>query len=126
MGCGKGKNGQTLRQIFFHPSSQLGRGGGMRGDNFLEPSLSTGQIGAIENAANGLGNFGALIQARDISLGILLEMILAALPGHGGKHGLAGGAQAGMVIADQQHAVRIRFAASSEGAPMHLGQLRAT
>jgi len=37
-----------------------------------------------------------------ISLGILLEMKLAALPGHGGEHRRAGGAQPGLVIADQQ------------------------
>ena len=78
----------------------------MSGDDFLEPGLSAGQIGAVENAANGLGDFGALVQARDIGLGILLEMKLATLPRHGGEHGGTGGAQSGMVIADQQqHAV---------------------
>ena len=99
---GKGEDGQTLREIFLHPVGQPGRGGGVSGNDFLEPGLGAGQVGAVENAANGLGNFGALIQARDISLGILLEMELAALPRHGGEHGGASGAQAGMVIADQQ------------------------
>ena len=43
-----------------------------------------------------------MVQARDISLGVLLEVELAALPGHGGKDGFAGGAQAGVVVADDE------------------------
>ncbi len=79
----------------------------MSGDDFLEPRLGAEAVRAIEHRANGLRYAGALIQARDISLGILLEMELAALPGHGGEHGGACGAQPGMVVADQQqHSVQ--------------------
>ena len=50
-------------------------------------------------------------------------MELAALPGHGGEDGGAGGAQAGVVIADRQlDAVQAALLqAAEEGAPMDLG-----
>jgi hypothetical protein len=49
-----------------------------------------------------LGDGGPLIQARDVSLGILLEMKLAALPGDAREDGLAGGPEAFVVITDEQ------------------------
>ena len=45
-------------------------------------------------AEEGAGDFGALIQTRDVSLSVLLEVELAALPGDGSKDGLDGGKSA--------------------------------
>ena len=89
----------------------------------LEPGFGGWAIGAVEDTADGLGDFGALIQARDIGLGVLLEMELAALPRHGGEDGGARGAQAGVVIADDElDAVQAALLqALEEGPPMHLG-----
>jgi len=49
-----------------------------------------------------LSDGGPLVQAGDIGLGILLEMELAALPRHRGKDGGTSGAQAGVVVADDE------------------------
>ena len=57
---------------------------------------------AIEDATDGAGDFGSLIQTRDVSLGVLLEVELAALPGDGAKDGLARRGHAGVIVADQQ------------------------
>jgi hypothetical protein len=45
---------------------------------------------------------GPLVEARDVGLGVLLEIELAALPRHGWKDRRAGGTEAGMVIADDR------------------------
>ena len=74
MGSGKGEGGQALREIFLHPSGQLGCAGRLSRHHCFESSFGAGAIGAIEDAADGLGDLGALIQARNISLGVFLEM----------------------------------------------------
>jgi hypothetical protein len=38
-------------------------------------------VGAKEDASDGLGGSGALVEARHVGLGVLLEVKLAALPG---------------------------------------------
>lgn len=50
--------------------------------------------------ANAFSHFLTYFEAGDIGLGVLLEMELAALPGDGGKDGLAGGSHARIVIAE--------------------------
>ncbi len=73
-------------------------------------------------ACVGHGDGGALIQSRHMRLSILLEMKLAALPGHGGEDGGAGGPQAGMVIADEEkHTMQATLLQRAQkGAPMNL------
>ena len=74
-------------------------------------------------ASKTLGHFGALVQSWDVSLGVLLELELAALPGHGAKDGFAGGGQARMIIADNEGdaAQAALDEALEEGAPMGFG-----
>ena len=100
--AGKAKTVKPCGQIFLHPGGEFGSGLGIGGDDFLEAGFGAGRSGQSKTLRMACGDGGALIQARDIGLGVLLEMELAALPGHGGEDGGAGGAQAGMVIADDE------------------------
>ena len=56
-------------------------------------------------------------------MGVLLEVELAALPGHGGKDGPAGGGEAGVVIADEEleASQAALLEALEEFAPMDFG-----
>jgi hypothetical protein len=60
-------------------------GAGVAGDDLFEAALCGGEIRAEEDAAHGFGDSGPLVEARDVGLGVLLEMELAALPGDGGE-----------------------------------------
>jgi hypothetical protein len=121
--AGKGEGGQALRQVFLHPDGEFGGGGGVFGDDPLETGLGGEAIRTIEDGADGLRDGGALIQPRHVSLGVLLEVKLAALPGDAWEHGLAGGPQAFVVITDEQQGGREAplLQAGEKGAPMDLG-----
>ena len=99
---GEGEDGEALRQVFFQPSGQFGGAFGVEGDDFLEPLLGRRASGAVEDTAEVPGDLGALLEARDAGLSVLLAVELAALPGDGAKDGFACGGQAGMVVADDE------------------------
>ena len=101
-GWRQGEDGKALGQVGFHPGGEFGSAGGIEGHDFLEAAFGGWTIGAVEHTANGLGDGDPLVQAGDIGLGILLEMELAALPRHGRKDGGTSGAQAGVVVADDE------------------------
>lgn len=119
----QGEDRQALRQIFFHPGRQLGRALGVVGDEFFEALLGGGASWAVENAADGACDFGALVEARDVGLGILLEMELTTLPGHARKDGRASGFEADVIVTDEElDAVEAALdEALEKGAPMHFG-----
>ena len=119
----QGEDGEALGQAGFHPGGEFGSAGGIEGDDFLEASFSGWPIRAVEHTADGVGDGGALVQAGDIGLGILLEVELAALPRHGRKDRGARCAHAGMVIADHElDAVETALLqALEELAPMDFG-----
>ncbi len=73
------KMAQALGQVFLHPLGQLGRGGGIGGDHVLEAQFGAGTVRAVEDGAHGLGDGGALIQARDVSLDGAIDLRAAAL-----------------------------------------------
>ena len=102
VGGWEGEDAQAFRDGGFEPGGEFGGGGGVGGDEFLEAALGAGAVGAVEDAADVGGDLSAQFQARDVGLGVLLEMELAALPEHGGKDGAAGGGKAGVVIADEK------------------------
>ena len=56
----------------------------------------------IEDGADVSGNAGTHVDAGNVSLGVLLEMELAALPRDGGEDCGTGGSEAGMGIADDE------------------------
>ena len=78
----QGKDREAQRQVFLHPSGEFGRALGVVRDDLLESQVSGGAAGALKDAADGAGDFGPLLQPRDLGLGVLLEMELTALPGH--------------------------------------------
>ena len=123
VGGGEHEHREALRQIFLQPGRAFGRALGVVGDEFLEPLFGGGATGAVEDAAEGPGDLGALLQARDVSRGVLLEVELAALPGDGPEDGLARGGHAGMVVADDvgDAAEAALEEALEEGPPVHLG-----
>ena len=59
-------------------------------------------VGGKEDAADVGGDFCAQVEARDVGLGVLLEMELAVLPGDGWEDGAACGGEARMVVADEE------------------------
>ena len=65
-----------------------------------------GAVRGEEDAADVGGDFCAQLETRDVGLGVLLEVELAALPGDGGEDGAVGGGEAGMVIADEEQRPR--------------------
>ena len=120
MGGGQCEDREPLRQVFFEPGGEFGGALGIVGDDLLESLFGSGATGAFEDAADGAGDFGPLIQAWDISLGVLLEMKLAALPRDGAEDGFARGGHARVVIADDEGdaAQAALDEALEEGAPM--------
>ena len=119
----EGESGKALREVFLHPSGEFGSGGGVGGDDFFEAGLGGEPIRAIEHGADGVGDWGALVQARHIGLGVLLEMELAALPGDAREDRLAGGPETFVVITDEQAGgmEAALLEAGEKGAPMDLG-----
>lgn len=96
------ESGEPLGQIFFHPSGEFWGALGIKVDELLELVLGGGKVWAVEEAADGAGDLSALIQPRDMGLGILLEVELAALPRDGREDGGAGGFEADVVVADDE------------------------
>jgi hypothetical protein len=92
-------------------------------DDLFEPQFGGGTVGAVEDAAEGAGHFGPLIQAGDRGLGVLLEMELAALPGPGGKGGPAGRWESGVVVTNDagDDAKAALHEALERGAPVDFG-----
>ena len=123
MGDGQCEDGEALREIFFHPGRELGRAYGVMSDDFLEALLGGVSAGTFKDTADGATDFVSLIQARDVGLGVLLEVELAALPGNGTKDGPPRGGHAGMIVADDvgDAAQAALDEALEESAPMHFG-----
>ena len=121
--AGEGEGGKALGEVFFHPGGEFGSGGGVGGDDFFEAGLGGEAIRAIEDGADGVGEGGTLVQAGHIGLGVLLEVELAALPGDAREHRLAGGAEAFVVITDEQSGgmEAALLETGEKGAPMDLG-----
>lgn len=122
VGQWQGEDREAQRQVVLHPGGQFGRALGVVRDEFLEPQFGGGAAEALKDAADGPGDFGALIQSRDMGLGVLLEMELATLPGHGGKDRRAGGLETGVIVAgDVGNAAQAALQeALEEGAPVDL------
>lgn len=96
------ERGEPLGQVFFHPGGEFWGAFGIEVDELLELVLGGGKVWAVEEAADGAGDLSALIQPRDMGLGILLEVELAALPGDGWENGGACGFEADVVVADNE------------------------
>jgi hypothetical protein len=96
------EDGQALGKVGFHPGRQFASGGRVGGDDFLEAQVGGWAVRGVEDAADGLGDRGALVEFGHVGLGILLEIKLSALPRRSEKDGRAGGSQPVMVVADNE------------------------
>lgn len=117
------ENGEALGQVFFQPRSKLGSGVSILGEDFREALFCGGAAGALEDAADGACDIGALLEPGDVSLSVLLEMELAALPRDGTEDGFACSRHPWVVVADDEGnaAEAALNKALEEGAPVCLG-----
>ena len=102
MGGRHGEDGEALGKVFLHPDGEFGGGFGVGFGEGFETGLGCGEVGAVEEGADVLGDAGAHVEAWDEGLGVLLEVELAALPGDGGEDGGACGGKAGVGVADDE------------------------
>ena len=91
-----------MGKVFLHPSGEFWGGFGVGFGEGFETGLGGGEVGAVEEGADVLGDAGAHVEAWDEGLGVLLKVDLAALPGDGGENGGACGGKAGVGVADDE------------------------
>jgi len=117
----KAENRPSFREIGFHPVSQARSLGCVLLDGFSQPGFCGGSIGSGKDGADIVSHFAQHALSRYVSLRILLQMELAALPGNAAENGLTCGSQTGMGIADNQsHALEpTLYQALQEGSPVH-------
>jgi hypothetical protein len=78
---------EALGVILLHPGGKFGSGLGVGGDEMIEAGLSRGEIGAIEDGAYIGSQAASPFETGNVSLGVLLEVELATLPGNRGEDG---------------------------------------
>ena len=123
LGVGQVEDRKSLGQVLLGPQGEFGGLGLPSLERLAQESFGLGLVRRVEDGADAQGDGLALIQAGDVSLGILLQVELAVLPGHAGQGRPAGGLEAGMVVGDDQ-ADALQAApdqAVEEGTPMDLG-----
>ena len=86
MRIGQAKDGKALWQTDLRPYRQLRMAELPILERVVEQTLSLMGIWCVEDAADLAGHRLALIKASDIALRVLLQMKLAPLPRHTGKH----------------------------------------
>jgi len=120
LGVGQVEDRKSLGQVLLGPQGEFGGLGLPSLERLAQESFGLGLVRRVEDGADAQGDGLALIQAGDVSLGILLQVELAVLPGHAGQGRPAGGLEAGMVVGDDQ-ADALQAApdqAVEEGTPM--------
>ena len=96
MTSGKAEDRQSFREIAFHPVRQAS---GLRLiflDRLSQPGFCGGSIRCREDDADIIGHFTEHALSGYVSLRILLQMKLAALPGNATENSLTGRSQTGM------------------------------
>ncbi len=113
---------ETLGQVFLGPLGELGRFGSPSIERLTQEALGLRLVGGVEDRADAQRHGFALIKARHVGLRVLLQMELAALPGHAGQGGPSGGLEAGMIVGDDQldPLQAAPDQAVEEGTPVHL------
>ena len=122
MALGQVKDGKPLRQIFFRPGSQLRVADLPVLECGVEQALRLYGIAGVEDGAYLSGHRCALLQSADIALRVVLQVELAALPGHAGQQRFACGLQTGMVVTgDELDPTQAALnQAVEKGPPVHL------
>ena len=120
VGSGEGEDREAFGDVCFHPSGKFRCRLGVGLHQDFKAGLGGGEIRAVEDGTDIGCHAGAHVQTGDVSLGVLLEMELAALPRDGGEDGSTGGRESAMGIADDEgEAVKASgLKRGEEGAPV--------
>jgi hypothetical protein len=102
VGGREGEDSKALRDILLHPGGELWGRFGVEIHESFEAGLGGGEILRVEDGADVGGHAVAHVETWDISLSVLLEMELAALPRDRGENGSTGSGEATMGIADDE------------------------
>ena len=102
VGSGEGEDRKALGDVCLHPGGKFRSRLGVGLHQGFEAGLGGGEIRAVEDGTDIGRHAGTHVQTGDVSLGVLLEMELAALPGNGGEDGSTGGREAAMGVADNE------------------------
>jgi hypothetical protein len=98
MSGGPGEDGEALRQRLLHPAGQAAGRRQVLGDHLLQKTLGLRAVGRIEDGPNISRHRLFQLVVRHVALRILLQMELAALPGHAPEDGAPRGGQSFMGI----------------------------
>ncbi len=79
----QGVDGEALGYVALHPLGELRGALRVVGDPLLEAGLRAGPVRAVEDRADIRSDDEAQVETRDVGLGVLLEVELAALPWDG-------------------------------------------
>ena len=90
MSLGQAKYREPFSQIYLSPGGQLGMTHLLLLECHVEQALGLVGIAGIEDGADLSDHRRTLIEFADVALRVVLQVKLAALPGHTGKHRLAG------------------------------------
>ena len=122
MGLWQIKCGKAFWQIFLSPRGQLRVADLPVLQGQIEQALCLMGIGRIEDAPYLSGHWRALIKPFDVALRVVLQVKLAALPRHPGKHSFTGCFESRMVITgDELDPTQAPLnQAIQKGPPMHL------
>src|SRR6056297_3877293 len=96
------EHGKALRKRFFSPADELRRRLLVALEELAEQMLGLVLIRRLEDRAGIGGDSSAHRHFRHVGSRILLQMELAALPGHAREHSLPGGLQALVAVTDDQ------------------------
>ena len=102
VGSWEGEGREAFGDVCFHPGGKFWGRLGVGLHQGFEAGLGGDEIRAVEDGTDIGGHAGAHFETGDVSLGVLLEMELAALPRDGGKDGSTGGREAAMGVADDE------------------------
>ena len=120
---GEAESGESFRDVLLGPGGEFGRALLVSFDEFGELGFGMGPVFGVEDTADFSGDLLLEILGGDMSLGVLLEVELAALPGAGVEGGAQCGAEAdvgvgGDAVGDADAAL---LEAGEEVAPVDLG-----
>ncbi len=96
-----------MGQVFLQLVSEPRSGESILGEDFLEALFCGGAACALEDAADGASDIGALRESGDVSLSVLVEVELATLPRDGAEDGFACGRHPWVVFADDEGGVTV-------------------
>jgi len=102
VGSGEGEDREAFGDVCLHPGGKFRGRLGVGLHEGFEAGLGGDEIRAVVDGTDIGRHAGAHVETGDVSLGVLLEMELAALPRDGGEDGSTGGRESAMGVADDE------------------------